>query len=60
MGEPQDRPLAGLVGIADVDAEEEAVELRLGQRIGALVLDRILGRGDEERGGQRRATRRPP
>ena len=40
--------------------EQEAVELGLGQRVGALVLDRVLGRGDQERPGQRRARRRPP
>ena len=35
------------------DLHQEAVELRLGQRVGALVLDRVLRRGDEERVGQR-------
>ncbi len=35
-------------GIADPDLEHEAVELCLGERIGPLVLDRILGREDEE------------
>ena len=39
--------------------EQEAVELGLGQRVGALVLDRVLGGGDQERVGQRpRAARR--
>ena len=32
---------------------EEPVELRLGQRIGALVLDRVLGGDHHERAGQR-------
>ena len=32
--------------------EQEAVELRLGQRIDALLLDRILGRDDHEAVGQ--------
>ena len=32
-----------------VQLEEEAIELRLGQRIGALHLDRVLGRETEER-----------
>ena len=45
------------LGVArrDVDDElqQEPVELRLGQRVGALVLDRVLRRGDEERVGQR-------
>ena len=35
--------------IADLDLEQEAVELRLGQRIGALGLDRVLRRQHEER-----------
>ena len=40
--------------------EEEAVELRLGQRIGAFHLQRVLRRQHEERLGQlvRRARRR--
>ena len=38
--------------IADRDVEEEAVELRLGQRIRPLLLDRILRRQHEERLGQ--------
>ena len=39
--------------IVDLDVEHEAVELGLGQRIGAFLLDRVL-RGDrEERLGQR-------
>ena len=36
-------------GIPEGSAEEEAVELRLRQRVGALVLDRVLGRDHEER-----------
>ena len=36
-------------GIADPHLEHEAVELRLGQRIGALLLDRVLGGEHEER-----------
>ena len=43
-GLDQDAPLGVAVGIADVDLQQEAVELRLGQRIGALLLDRVLGR----------------
>src|SRR5262245_30853247 len=35
--------------IADLDLEHEAIELRLGQRIRALLLDRVLGREHEER-----------
>ena len=33
----------------DVELEEEAVELRLGQRVGALHLERVLRREDDER-----------
>ena len=39
--------------IAERGLEEEAVELRLGQRERPLVLDRVLGREQEERVGQR-------
>ncbi len=42
------RSAAG-IGVADLDRHQEAVELRLGQRIGADLLDRIL-RGDDEEG----------
>ena len=37
------------VGIAEPRPQQEAVELRLRQGIGALVLDRVLGREHEER-----------
>ena len=40
----QNQPLAGSVGITDAHPHEEAVELRFGQRIGAVVFLRILGR----------------
>ncbi len=39
--------------IADLHHEHEAVDLRLGQRVGALLLDRVLRRHDDERLGQR-------
>nr|GEU28510.1 hypothetical protein [Tanacetum cinerariifolium] len=39
--------------IHDVDAQQEAVELRLGQRVGARLLDRILRGQHEEWPGQR-------
>ena len=45
--------LLRLGGVADDELEEEAVELRLGQRVGALVLDGVLGGDHEERVGQR-------
>ncbi len=39
--------------VAHRQLEQEAVELRLGQRVGALVLDRVLRGDDDERVGQR-------
>ncbi len=39
-------------GIADRDARHEAVPLRLGQRVGALHLHRVLRRDDHEGAGQ--------
>ena len=36
-------------GVPDRGAEDEPVELRLGERVGAFVLDRVLGREHEER-----------
>jgi hypothetical protein len=39
-----DAPLLGGVGIVDDELEEEAVELRFGERIDALLLDRVLRR----------------
>ena len=51
--EAQDR-LLGLSGrVADPHEEQEAVELGLGQGVGALLLDRVLGRHDEEQRGER-------
>ena len=46
------------LGIVDEDVEHEAVELGLGQRIGAFLLDRVLRGQHEERLGQR--CRVPP
>ncbi len=43
-GLDEDAALGLAVRIADVDLQQEAVELRLGQGIGALLLDRVLGR----------------
>ena len=40
--------LAGAVGVAERDAQEEAVELAFGQRVGAELVRRIL-RGDDEK-----------
>ena len=44
---------ASQVGIAHVDLQQEAVELRLRQRIGAFLLDRVLRRQHVERPRQR-------
>ena len=41
------------VRIAELDRDQEAVELRFRQRIGADLLDRVLRGDDEERLGQR-------
>ena len=59
-GLDDDAPLGGAVGIADVDLHQEAVELRLGQRIGALLLQRVLGRQHVERKRAGRGARRRP
>jgi hypothetical protein len=36
------------LGVAHIELEHEAVELGLGEGVGALLLDRVLGREDEE------------
>ena len=46
-------PLVVVGRVADRRAQQEAVELGLGQRVGALVLDRVLGGDHEERPGER-------
>ncbi len=52
----QDVALAGRIRVADAQPHEEAIELRFGQRICAVVLDRVL-RGDHHKGrGQRVGT----
>ena len=50
------QPLRLGIGILHADAEHEAVQLRGGQRIGALHVDRILRRQHEERLRQRVAV----
>ena len=45
----RDDLLLGLRGIIDIDAEHEAVELRLGKRVGAFLFERVLRREHEER-----------
>ncbi len=49
------RTMSDLLVLARVvhqDVEHEPVELRLGKRVGPLLLDRVLGRQHEERVGQ--------
>ena len=50
---PQHLHLVAALGQREDDLEEEAVELGLGQGVGALVLDGVLRRGDHEGGRQR-------
>ena len=50
--QPEHLDLALGVRVVEDDLEQEAVELRLGQREDALVLERVLGRDHEERVGQ--------
>ena len=42
-------------GVAETEADEEAVELGLGQAVDAFLLDRVLGRQDHEWLGQRQS-----
>ena len=51
----QNLALVGLGGVGDTNLEQETVELRLGQRVGALEIDRVLRGEDGEPGGQRAA-----
>ncbi len=51
-----DPQLLVLVGIAERGAQEEAVELRLGQRERALLLDRVLGRDRKNGAGSGRVS----
>ena len=48
----EDRHLLTILGVAELQPDEEAVQLRFRQREGALVLDRVLRRHDEERLGE--------
>ena len=45
----EDKDLVRRVGVAQIDADQEAVELGFGQRKGAFEFDRVLGREDVER-----------
>ena len=49
----EDDDLLERLRVAEADAQHEPVELGLGQGERALVLDRVLGRDDEERVGHR-------
>jgi hypothetical protein len=51
-GARHDLDQVGLRGERHVDLEEEPIELRLGQRVGALHLERVLGGEHEERLGR--------
>ena len=53
---PDDRRLLADARVVDEDLHQEAVDLGLGQRVGALGLDRVLGRHHDER--QRHLVRR--
>ena len=53
FGVAQNLALAGGIGISDAQAHQEAVELRFGQRISAVVLHRILRGDHHERPRQR-------
>ena len=50
----EDRSEGLAIGQLELDLHEEAVELGLGQGVGALHLDRVL-RGDDGEGGSQRA-----
>ena len=48
-GADHDLAFRCFVGIADIDLQQEAVELRFGQRIGAFLFERVLRRQHMER-----------
>ena len=49
---PHHLELRLLSRVAEARAQEEAIELRFGEREGSLVLDRVLGGDQQERLGQ--------
>ena len=51
-GQAQDFRLGGGVRVVHVYMQQEAVQLRLGQGVGALLLNGVLGRHDQEQAGQ--------
>ena len=54
----EDRHLCGAPGVSERDAQQEAVELALGQPVRALLLDRVLGGDHHERRRQHVGRRR--
>ena len=50
-----DLQLRGAVDVAQLHGDGKAVELSLGQRVGPVLLQRVLGRYDEQRFGQNMA-----
>ena len=54
----EDAPLFLGARVLDHHVEHEAIELGLGQRIGAFLLDRVLRREDEQRPLERDSARR--
>jgi hypothetical protein len=57
-GQVQNRLLGVDVRIIDAHAEQKTVELRLRQRVGTLLFDRVLGRHDQKQ--RRQCVGRPP
>ena len=55
----QHAPLGFQIGIADIDLQQETVELRFGQGIGAFLLQRILRRQHMEQAAAGRSARPP-
>ena len=51
-GGEQHGPLGLAIGVADVDLEQEAIELGFRKGVGAFLLERVLGREHVERAGQ--------
>ena len=51
-GQVEHPQLGGAIGVADDQLHQEAVELGLGERVGSLVLDRVLGGQHPERLGK--------
>jgi len=52
----QDADFVVPAGQFDGELDQEAVQLRLGQGVGPLVLDRVLGRGHQDGSGSGRGS----